>query len=281
VPFVSLVVMPAAVAGSLLLPFGLDGPVWQLIGLGSDKVLAVARYVAEFQGSVRGVRAFGEGALLMMSLGFVMLVLIRAPIRYAGAILMAAGAMAAARPAVPDVFVDREGRHAMVRVQDGRLTLVGRSVNRFTTERWLQADGDLRKAADPSLRTGSRCDRWGCVAALPGGGFVSVVVDFEAFEEDCARSLLIITSLNAPEYCRKTAQVIDRETLSFSASLALQQSGTVFYITPARPADRWKPWYGRPKDSTRPLQIQRPAQDIAPETAQPASDDDGADLLAP
>jgi competence protein ComEC len=282
VPFVSLVVMPAAVAGSLLLPFGLDGPVWQLMGLGSGRVLDVARYVADFQGSVRGLRAFGEGALLLMSAGFIVLALIRSPIRHVGGVLMLAGMMLAMRPDAADVFVDREGRHAMVRGADGRLILVGRSVNRFTTERWLQADGDLRKAADPSVRTGARCDRLGCVAALPGGGHVAVVVDSDAFEEDCARAKLVVTSLAAPDYCRKAAQVIDKTTLSYSTSIALRQRGSAYEITAARPADRWKPWYGRPRDSARPspATVETANSDTEAQVA-PATEDDGADILTP
>jgi competence protein ComEC len=281
VPFVSLVVMPAAVAGSLLLPFGLDGPVWQLMGLGSARVLDVARYVAEFQGSVRGVRAFGEGALVLMGCGFVILVLIRAPIRHAGTALMCWGALLAANPSPPDILVDRDGRHAMARSVDGRLVLVGRSINRFTTERWLQADGDLRRAADPTVRRGTRCDALGCTAELPGGGAIAVVTDIDAFEEDCGRAKLIITPFQAPAYCKQSAQVIDRNTLSLSASIALRQTGGTYSETPARPPDRWKPWYGRPRNSP---QAPAPTPEMnAPDVLSqpPPQEDDGSDMLTP
>jgi competence protein ComEC len=290
VPFVSLVVMPAAVAGTLLLPFGLDGPVWTIMGAGSARVLEVARYVAEFQGSVRGLTAFGTGALLLMSLGFVVLVLLRTPLRLTGAALIAAGAAVAAAPSRPDLLIDREGRHLMFRGDDGRLALLGKGGARFTTERWLQSDGDLRRAGDPTLRLGSRCDRLGCVAQLPGGA-VALVLDIEAFEEDCARAKLVVTPFEAPAYCRASARVIDRTDLARSSSLAVTLFPGGYALTPARPADRWKPWYGRPRGPA-------PAADGAAPTSPPpdrganpdahAREDEpdtgsdlGADLFAP
>jgi competence protein ComEC len=91
IPFVSFVVMPAAVGGTLLMPFGLDGPIWQAMGLGSDQVLAVARFVALIDGSVRGVRAFPIVYLIWMAAGFIVLVLVRSPLRLAGLAASLAG----------------------------------------------------------------------------------------------------------------------------------------------------------------------------------------------
>ena len=106
IPFVSLIVMPAAVAGTLLMPFGLDGPVWRLMGAGSGAVLDVAAWVALIDGSVRGVRAFPIEILLWMAGGFVVLVLVRTPLRLVGLAAMVIASLAAARARPPDV-VDR------------------------------------------------------------------------------------------------------------------------------------------------------------------------------
>ncbi len=281
VPFVSLVVMPAAVAGTLLMPFGLDGPVWSLMGIGSAKVVEVARYVAAFDGSVRGIRAFHAAALLMMTAGIIVLVLVRTPVRLLGLAPLAAGIAAASTPPALDILVDREGRSAAFRAGDGKLALLGRSASRFTLERWLASDGDIRRAADPGLRGAARCDRLGCVGRLADGAFVALVLDLEAFEEDCRRAALIITPLPAPAFCNRTAEVLDRTRLAASASLAVQRIGGRFDITPARPADRWKPWYGRPR--TQPA-TPHAATSPDPEPSQPDTpdtQDDGADLLTP
>jgi competence protein ComEC len=292
IPFVSFVVMPAAVAGTLLMPFGLDGPIWSLMGLGSAKVVEVARYVAEFQGSVRGIRAFPVSALVLMSVGSVVIALVRAPIRIVGLLPLAIGLALAARPAPPELMVDREGRAAVFRAGDGGLAFLGRSASRFTLDRWLAADGDLRKASDPSLRASSRCDRLGCTGRMRDGSSVALVLEAEAFEEDCARARLVITPLLAPDFCRASAEVFDQPRLASSASIALHWNGERFAVVPARPPDRWKPWFGRPNTTALPSpggtaspparmspNASRPEQ--SPPAEPPETQDDGADLLTP
>jgi competence protein ComEC len=291
IPFVSLIVMPAAVAGTLLLPFGLDGGIWQLMGIGSHYVLEVARAVAVIDGSVRGVRAFDIGLLAWMAAGFVVLVLVRAPVRLAGVAVMILAAMAATRIAPVDILVDRQGQIAAVRGPDGRLEIVGRSASRFIVDRWLAADGDLRKAQDQALRRNTACDRMGCTGVLADGRSLAIVLAPEAFEEDCQRAAVIVTALSAPAFCRQTALVFDRERLAVSSSLAIRLEGKAIMITETRPSGQWKPWYGRAEVtagttaeavSSSASQRQPPTQQ-EPVTQEPRADihDDGADILTP
>jgi competence protein ComEC len=285
IPFVSFVVMPAAVGGTLLLPFGLDGPVWSLMGMGSEQVLLVARKVGEVQGAVRGMRAFPISAMIWMATGFVFLVLVRHALRLVAVIPLAIGFWQAVHVMPPDVMVDRQGTIAAVRGADGRLVMLGRGASRFTVDRWLSADGDLRKSLAPDLRTGAQCDRMGCVSRLTTGEAVSLVLESDVFEEDCRRARLVISPLQAPEFCRATAFVIDRTTLAQSASIILHRHGDTFAITPARPSNRWKPWYGRAQQVTIRLPdivqtsgapAATPSMPALPDTA---SDEDGALLL--
>jgi competence protein ComEC len=285
IPFVSFIVMPAAVAGTLLMPFGLDAWVWQLMGAGSDKVLEVAKFVALIDGSVRGVRAFAISDLLWMTAGFIVLILVRSGIRLIGLGVMVIATVSAARTIPPDIFVDRQGQLAGVRGSDGRLQILSRSSSRFTVDRWLSADGDLRKANDPTLRSTTACDRTGCTGTMANGATVSVVLSPEVFEEDCRRAKVIITSLSAPAFCAQTALVIDRKRLNSAASVVLRVRGDGFIAVDSRPNDHWKPWYGRPMVAV--VATPRPTDRVlAPdppiiEEMPPDAPDDAAELLIP
>jgi competence protein ComEC len=283
IPLVSLVVMPAAVGGTLLMPFGLDGFVWQLMGHGSDKVLLVARYVAVIEGSVRGVRAFPISDLLWMTAGFIVLILVRSPLRIAGLAAMVVATVSAGQAVAPDIFIDRQGQIAAVRAADGGLRMVGRSTSRFTVDRWLSADGDLRKGNDPALKSGTACDRTGCVGSMADGAAVALVLLPAAFEEDCGRARLIITPLKAPPFCAALAEVIDRDRLMSAASLTLTLRDGRFIPTEARPAGHWKPWYGRPEPG---LAREKQRAGTGAEPVQPAatpaeSTEDGSDMILP
>ena len=66
-PLIEFVVMPAAVLGVIAAPFGLDGPVWWLMGQGIAFMMSVAQWVANLSGSVLLLPAFGPAALLLMT----------------------------------------------------------------------------------------------------------------------------------------------------------------------------------------------------------------------
>jgi competence protein ComEC len=289
IPFVSFIVMPAAVAGTLLLPFGLDSPIWQMMGAGSQKVLEVAGFVAKIDGSVRGIRAFDISLLIALSLGFLIFILIRAPIRLAGLLIMGTASVAISRTSPPDVLVDRQGQVAAIRNEKGELQILGRGVNRFVVERWLSADGDLRRAADNSLRQETRCDRLGCTGTLANGKQAALVLTPETFEEDCKRAALIITPLQAPAFCKESTMVIDRDKLQDVSSLAIRFQNHQLRVTESRPSLFWKPWYGRKQAEPTVLPIVS-APVVAPSASVEPSDseaqpmerqDDGADILTP
>ncbi|MGL5138720.1 MAG: ComEC/Rec2 family competence protein, partial [Beijerinckiaceae bacterium] len=276
IPFVSLIVMPSAVAGTLLLPFGLDGFVWQLMGAGSARVLEVAAWVARMDGSVRGVRAFEASALLWLAAGFLPLLLLRQSIRFFAFVPLTIGVLLAANTRPVEMFVDREGRLAAVRGAAGELAILGRARGGFIVDRWLAADGDMRTGVAVSPRTASRCDRFGCVTYLADAKPVSLVLAPDAFEEDCRRAAIIVSPLRAPAWCKPGGLLLDQDMLARTGSLAIRRNGEAFDVTTARPADSWKPWFGAPpKANTAPV-------NEPPETSPPAptnSDDDGTLVL--
>ena len=221
-PLVSIVVMPAALIGVLAIPFGLDAPVWSIMGIGIDLMLRVSSMVAGWTGSIRTVQAFGAGALLLLSLAALCATLWRGWLRLGAIPLALAGMLLASRSIPPDLVVARDGRALAARAPDGRLAMVGR-LGSFVVEQWLRADGDARIATDPSLFTQSRCDPSGCILIMPDGRALAHVLSQAAFEEDCRRAAILVTPLDAPAWC-KPPVLIDRSTLAKNGAQAINLS---------------------------------------------------------
>ena len=219
-PLVSLVVMPAAVLGVLAYPFGLDGPVWQLMGTAVSQVLEVSAWVGGFSGSTVIVPAMGVGALAFLSVAILILTIPASSLRWVALLPAGAGLALAAAPDRQDIYIDREGSGAAVRSAAGGLTLVGKP-SFFVVEQWLRADGDGRRAEDAGLRRDARCDRIGCVVETGGGRRIAFVQDETAFEEDCRRAAIVITRLRAPPRC-DAALVLDRDALAARGATALR-----------------------------------------------------------
>ena len=249
--------VPGALLGAALYPLGLDAPVWLYVGAGIKFILWAARFIAEAPGSTVHLRAFSPAALPFLALAVMSATLWRTWTFRASAIPFAiVGLIGAAHGPRYDVIVAPSGDEAAVRDADGRLQVVGKRFNAFAAEQWLTADGDGREPAsarDPD----AHCDRLGCVAALPEGEFLSLVLDPLAFQEDCVRAEVIVSALIAPAGC-KAKFVLDGKALKRLGAVGLTFSDEAgFAMTGDRSTDENRPWSPAPPEA-RDERIVRP-----------------------
>ncbi|WP_414471132.1 ComEC/Rec2 family competence protein [Microvirga sp. M2] len=239
-PLVSLVVMPAAVLGVLAYPFGLDGPVWTVMGFAVAQVIDVSAWVGAFSGSTLVVPALGIGGLTLLSAGLLVLTIPASNLRWLALVPVGAGLAFAATPPRYDIYVDRDGSGAAIRDPGGRLTLVGKPSG-FVAGQWLRADGDRRSAEDASLKAAARCDRLGCVVETSAHRSVAFVQEAAAFEEDCRRAAIVVTRLDAPDQCR-AAVVIDRRVLAERGATAIRLESDAAGIHSVKKGREVRPW---------------------------------------
>jgi len=266
-PLVSLIVMPSAVLGVLAYPFGLDRPVWQLMGAAVSQVLDVSAWVGSFSGSTLVVPALGVAALGLMSIALIVLTVPASSLRWLALVPVGAGLAVAATPQRYDIFVDRDGAGAAIRDNGGRLTLVGRPSD-FVAEQWLRADGDARNADDVSLRQEAKCDAAGCVVAATGGRWVAFVQDFSAFEEDCRRATIIVTRLEAPPTCRALL-ILDGTGLKERGATTISFSTAAVELRSVRKGREIRPWAG-----SESIQSETSTARERPRRAQPVPEQD-------
>ncbi len=202
IPLVSLVVMPAAVIGTVLVPFGLDGFVWRIMGEGVAGVLIVANWVASIENaSVTAPNMQGPGfallvAALMIFIGF------RTPLRWAALGLFALWGVTLRAAHAPDIVIDPTGQMALARGENGRYRVLAVGTpSRFTLAQWLPALGDARMPNDPSLRDGVRCDKTGCTTRMLDGRLLALTIRAEGLREDCRRADIVITPLSGIAAC--------------------------------------------------------------------------------
>ncbi|MDB5656165.1 MAG: competence protein ComEC [Tardiphaga sp.] len=239
-PVVSALVMPAGLLGLAAMPFGFDGVFWRLMDVGIQWMIMVTQWVAALPGAIGRIAAFGQGPLLAATLGLIVLGLLRTPLRWAGAVVLALSISWALAVTPPDLLISGDGHAIAVRGRDGRLHLMRSAKDSFLLKEWLGADADARLPTDASLGDGVACDDAGCVTPLADGALVALALQPEAFADDCARTALIVTLKQPPAEC--AAQVIDVESLRVTGALALRRSGDGFVATAIRPKGVDRPW---------------------------------------
>jgi competence protein ComEC len=150
-PIISALSMPAGLLALVAMPFGFDAPLWRLMGVGIDWMVAVAMWVANLPGAVGHVPAFGVGAVLLATAGLVVICLLRSPLRFAGAGFVVAGCAVAMMAARPDVMVSAGGDVVAAR------------------RRWPALRRKVRRR-HPFLTRMARCRRRRAVAQRSRGG---------------------------------------------------------------------------------------------------------------
>jgi competence protein ComEC len=263
-PIVSVWVMPFGIFGLVLMPLGLDGFCWQLMGVGIDWMVKVALWTTTLPGALGRTTAFGGGTLLICSLGLVILCLLKTPLRVLGAALIAIAVAMMIRAPQPDVLIAGDATAVAIRGSDGRLAMTKSGSDTFAFREWLGADGDWRSPQDGSLARGIRCDNVGCIGVLKDGALVAFTKSIKAVEEDCRQATVVISARDVPGNCG--ALVVDRQVLRSSGATALRRlSDGQFEITAARPKGYNRPWAATRIEASD-TAVAVPARDATPRT---------------
>lgn len=224
IPICNIVVMPAALATLVAMPFGLEAWLLMVMGAGIDAMVWCAVLVAALPGAVARLPAFSGSAFALMVAGGFWLALWRRRWRVLGLIPVLVGLGWATRLDPPDILVGRGGRLVAARAEDGRLTAIGDKSGQFELGRWLEHDGDARppeKAFEGRL---FRCDWTGCLATVRGQR-VSVNKHAAALRDDCASDILIVVGRRVVD-CAEATGVSELSRHDGSDRPARANSGT-------------------------------------------------------
>jgi competence protein ComEC len=204
---------------------------------GLDWMKFVAARVAEWSEGAGGIHAAPLAALILVAAGFLWLTLWRERWRFAGLVPIAGALLLTSAAPRPDILVAESGRTIAVRGVDGRLHIAGGKGASFEVEAWLRADADERDAGAADLADGVGCDPWGCIATLADGSKVALVLEADAFAEDCIAAAVVVSRLPAPPGCAEEALVIDRDRLTRHGAHALRREAREPPPDPAAKAD--------------------------------------------
>ena len=273
-PVVSALVMPAGLLGLVAMPFGFDGLFWWLMGLGIDWMIVVTQWVAALPGAIGRMAAFGIGPLIAASLGIILLGLLRTPLRWSGAAVLALAVVWALAVPQPDILISGDGHNVGVRGRDGRLHLMRTAKDAFLLKEWLAADADARQPGDASLARGRLMRRGGLRGAdWPMARLVALALRPDALADDCERAALVVTARQAPPACARAG---DRSG-NACAGRARWRCGRTrdgFAVDAVRPKGVDRPWSPAVAGDTEgETNLARPARHRAPVDATPSEAD--------
>ena len=241
IPICNLVVMPAALAALVAMPFGLEAaPLW-LMGLGIEAMVWCAHAVSGLPGAVGRVPAIPTLAFALTVAGGLWCALWGTRWRLLGIVPIALGLMLAPTGQRPDVLIGRGASLVAVRGPDGRLSALAGRGSTYELARWLEHDGDGRPPTEVGKASAFRCDEQGC-AALVKGLRLAVAKSGAALRDDCAMAAILILQFPKSRGCRPAGPLIDIDEINARGAHALTIEGSKVRIETVADARGERPW---------------------------------------
>ncbi len=232
IPWSSFVIMPLLVLALVAELVGLGALVWPAVGWSMQWLIDLANATANLPGAVVRLPAMPAAAYAMIIAGGLWLTLWRTRLRWWGAGLGAVGMVMAIAAVPADLLVSSDGRHAALRLADGRLGLLRPRTGDFLKNMWGDALG-LDVSGDGSAAfadlPGMACSADACVSVVRRGGrqwrllatLSRDFVDRASFEPACATADIVISDRRMPEWCRPHWLRLDRAYLGENGAVAV------------------------------------------------------------
>ncbi|WP_277749185.1 ComEC/Rec2 family competence protein [Paenirhodobacter populi] len=239
VPVMGTLVMPGGVIAAVLAPFGLAAPALWVMDLGTRWMILVAEWVAGLKGASVMVMAPPAAVLPVMSLGAVVAVLARGPLRMAGMGAVAVSMVLWTQAERPVLLVSSGAEIVGLAGPEGRG--LSKPVADFVASSWLAADGDGATVAEAAARPVFTGDRGARVANWQGRAVVHLTgkAGLESLPQYCRDGALVILAGTAPAEGAGSCEIWDQPRLRDSGALAFDARGDVTW---ANAVSGMRPW---------------------------------------
>lgn len=214
-PLMGGVVMPAGVIALVLMPVGLDGVAFGVMGQGIALLVRVAETIAVMPFSSISLPPPPGIALVLLALAMTapfMVVMARRGMLAIPPLIIALGLWVMEPRPVLAAAIIHNRIHAVVVTETGHAVISRRQVNAFTRSVLLRPFG-LAEASYIAEDQAADCGRGYCLVRAKGGAMVAVVWRRPAMTDACRQAELVIAHIEALYPCASGAMLIDRARL--------------------------------------------------------------------
>lgn len=251
IPLTTFVVMPFEALALVLDIVGAGAPAWWVVGQALRLLLAVAYLVAGMPGAVAALPAISTMAFGLTMAGLLWCLLWRSRVRWAGLAPMVIGIVMILMTPKPDILITGDGRHLIVRTNDGGMALLRPRAGDYVRDTLTEAAGYEGTLTDLEALPQARCSRDLCMVDMntPGGRRRLLatrsfdLVPIEALRRACGEADVVVSERRLPRICHPRWLKVDKATLAGTGGVALYWRGNVIR-TVRTPGDR-HPWQQR------------------------------------
>lgn len=216
VPVFSILVMPFGFLGLATMPFGFEAYPLFIMGQGISMIQLIAEWFEALSTGLSSTPQLSSIPLITVFIIMLIAALLKTKLRYV--VLGVGCAILVFIPTLkePDILISEDGKTVAI-TNDYGFIVSGARAGRFELKIWRQALGfpdkqQKQSAPDKRNRQKFNCDPYGCLYKTETYS-IAHVKHPSAFYEDCRKASIVVSELSAPNFCSKTAIVIDRKAL--------------------------------------------------------------------
>lgn len=244
-PLFTFLVMPAALAALIALPFGLER--WPLImmGKGLSGMLVIAEWVASWPGAMWHVQAAPAWVIGVFGFGFLLITLGQKQRRYLGFALSIICFALWSQNQRPDMRISDTGQVAFWDDSGDVLYVARKGSDRFGRSQFLQRGGSPDTALEAYGKELADCDKLACRFKVKGQQ-VSVINHPSEVTEECEQSdIVVLTQREAGPVARRgcKAKLFDGRVFAREGAqdVYIDEKGVKF-VPANSEARRRRPW---------------------------------------
>ena len=222
-PIFALLIMPMALVGVVLMPFGLDTVPFVLVGIGLDVVIGVASELANRLPD-QSTGLVHPAALVVLTLALLVFCLPVGRLRWLAVPVLVTGlAFATQRAAPPELLIFEDGK-TFALLDGGAIAYSKARPNSFVADQWDRAyssEGRPRGVI-PGL---DDCETKLCGFSTRSGITVAYTTDYRLLGSACdSADIAIVARAARIRDCRSGAHLVTLRTLRRSGSLAVTRN---------------------------------------------------------
>ena len=249
-PIADLIVMPAAMLGVLLMPFGLEYWPFKLVEIGLQATMWISDSIAAWpyangmvpQPSLLGVSIMVAGTLIIC--------LVLGAFRWLGVGLLVVGIYLGMATQPANILIEDRAGNVAVRDEVGNYVLADASKGKFAAEKWLQSNGQVETMEASNARLGWTCAEGMCFSDLAPMS-VAYVHEPADGEWECPPTDIIIADFPLREKCAEAKLKIDRFDVWRFGAHAIYIDGNVARVKTAKGEQGDRPWVFEPRSKPK------------------------------
>lgn len=245
-PIADLMVMPAAMLGVLLMPFGLEYWPFKLVEIGLQATMWISDGVAAWPYANGMVPQPALLSVSMMVAGALIVCLVLGAFRWLGAGLLLVGIYLGTTAHLPKILIEDRGSNIAIRDDAGNYVLADATKGKFAAEKWLQSNGQVETMEASAARAGWTCAENMCFSDLAS---MSVAYIHEPTDADweCPPTEIIIADFPLRDRCAEAKLKIDRFDVWKFGAHAIYIVGDLARVKTAKGEQGDRPWVFEPR----------------------------------